>query len=268
MKVSKASILLLVVAASAMARPQFGGTSVDAVFRDNSSSLVNVAAAVVLAKVLGVDVNLVLNDSRSYGIPVYEQGPVWYIAHECHRPVPTVWELRRRGMGWGEIAHQMGIHPGTFNKMRKRGEFDRFWPAMASNCGVSGTSWDGYRRRGVSDRDIIVAVGVSGGNGRNIDHVISKRRSSGYWDVPGRGKVKASSATAPHGKGHATSNGKSGESHGKGASGSKSHGNGHGTVGKTKGGGKGKGVGGGKTKGGSHGNGKGNGGGKGKGGAI
>ena len=250
---------LLFTAALAVSA-QAPAQSLDSVFKANSSSLLNVAAAVVLAKVLGVDVNIVLHDSASYGISCYDEGPVWYIAHECGRPVPSVWELRRKRMGWGQIAHQLGMHPGAFNKMRKKGDFDRFWPVVASDCGLTSDAWNGFHKKGLGDRDIIVAIGISGGNGNKAAPVISKRRSTGYWDVPGRGKVKGSDIKSPHSQGNGnsksglgrTSEHHGGQGHGKGNTGhsggnEKGHGNsnnnGHGNSGHGRGNGHGQGKG-------------------------
>jgi hypothetical protein len=44
--------------------------------------------------------------------------PAIVIVSASKRDLREILALRRKGRGWGVIAHQLGVHPGAFNKRR------------------------------------------------------------------------------------------------------------------------------------------------------
>ena len=94
-----------------------------------ADSLLEKIAMVVLADKFGIDTNQVSVFREETNLSVYQLAPMYEGAYYFKRSPSTVWQLRNQGLGWGEIANRVGMHPGTFNKLRKQGAFDRdrFW---------------------------------------------------------------------------------------------------------------------------------------------
>lgn len=145
-----------------------------AVIRDYHLSAMEAAAVVVVADALGVNADFVIRTGRSTHQPPSVYGPALIYAHECHRSFEDVWRDRDRDdeRGWGNVAHRIGMNPGTFNKYRKQGYSvdEIIWmDAMHDRYKVSYDRYDGWRRDGYSNRMILENAGRYNGNYKKMD---------------------------------------------------------------------------------------------------
>ncbi len=94
-----------------------------------AETLLEKIAATVLADQFGIDTRDVVVLHERTGGSIYDLAPVYQTSHYCKATPDRVWALRQQGLGWGQVAHKLGMHPGTFNKLRNQGVFDRdrFW---------------------------------------------------------------------------------------------------------------------------------------------
>ena len=198
--------------------------------------------------------------SRS-DLSVFDAAPVYSTSYYTHRPINEVWELRQQGLGWGQIAHRLGMHPGTFNKLRKSGAFDRdaIWGSIYKDrYGVRESDLATIRRRGGSMRDALPACIIAKAS-RNSPVTVYRRyqrdhdwdRTANSYKVDWQNHSKyAARSGKPHrttansvGKGHDKPKGNAhrkdrgnqsdhvigpGKSHGKGSAGRSDHGKGYG----------------------------------------
>lgn len=118
----------------------------------HADSLLEKIAVAVLADKFGIDTRQVIILQEQTHLPVYELAPIYEGAHYFKCSPSTVWQLRRQGLGWGQIAHKVGMHPGTFNKLRNQGAFDRdrFWATS-------------YRERFAVPTERVVVIQKAGG---------------------------------------------------------------------------------------------------------
>lgn len=242
---------------------QIRGTVLNDLLNKNQVSVFDAAAAMVIADAIGLDAQAIIREVRPYGVTIWETAPAWILYHESGRPFSTIWGYKKKGKGWGVIAKEIGMHPGTFNKMRKNGSFDVYCHhTVFVHHGLTDSSIDRWYSRGMRDSDLVVGLVAANGNQSRFDTVMSGRARSGSFDIPGHGKVKGSELKSNgKGSGKSVTNG-SGKS--KSLSSSKSVGKGSIKT-KSQGGGKSVGKGSGKAKGQGAGKGAGKGGGKGKG---
>ena len=126
-----------------------------------AESVLERIATVILAEKFGIDTREVDIFRSQSNVDVYELAPVYEGAHYFHRTPSQVWQLRNQGMGWGQIAHRVGMHPGTFNKLRKQGAFDqdRFWVnSYRERFGVPTERVEVIRRSGGTLQDVLGAI--------------------------------------------------------------------------------------------------------------
>lgn len=118
----------------------------------HADSLLEKIAVAVLADKFGIDTSQVTILQRQTQLPVFELAPIYEGAHYFKCSPSTVWQLRQQGLGWGQIAHKVGMHPGTFNKLRNQGAFDRdrFWATS-------------YRERFAVPTERVVVIQKAGG---------------------------------------------------------------------------------------------------------
>ena len=90
-----------------------------AIMRTHKMSALEAAAVVVIADALHVNADFVISTGRGSGVSPVIYGPAYIYSYRTHQDFDDVW--RKRKMGWGEIAHSIGMHPGTFNKLRRQG---------------------------------------------------------------------------------------------------------------------------------------------------
>ena len=126
-----------------------------------AETLLQKIATVVLADKFGIDTRAVNVFQQQTGQPVFELAPYYEGAHYFNRDPSTVWKLRQSGMGWGQIANKVGMHPGTFNKLRNQGAFDRdqFWTKTCRDRFDTPTDRiSTMRRNGGTFEDVLGAI--------------------------------------------------------------------------------------------------------------
>lgn len=185
-----ASCFVFALALAAGASAQFRDTKLNDLLNRREISWTEAAAAALLSEALGLDTAMLFESARPYG-SVYTYGTGLYIANRCGRKVEDVHKLRRKGLGWGEVAKRLGMHPGTFNKLRKAGAFDQggFWPWLTtSHFRYGANPWDEGRRQGFDPGDIFVSAVLGRGDMGRFRHECGefKHRSRGK----GKGKGK------------------------------------------------------------------------------
>jgi hypothetical protein len=118
-------------------------------------------AVAVLADKFGIDTREVIVLQQQTRLPVYELAPVLEGAYYFKQRPTTVWQLRQQGLGWGQIAQRVGMHPGQFNKLRKSGAFDedRFWStSYRERFGIPDSQIVVLRQRGGTLEDVLAAI--------------------------------------------------------------------------------------------------------------
>lgn len=99
--------------------------------------------------------------------------------------------LRSQGHGWGRIAQKLGIHPGTFNKMRKglnpgkasKKDFEEAalgWFG-ATYHGVPPKDIEQWRRRGHSLPEVFIALNLAARSGKGVGYFLGQRRQGRNW---------------------------------------------------------------------------------------
>jgi len=229
-----------------------------------ADTLLEKIATTVIADYFGIDTREVIYVHERSGRSVYDLAPIYEGAYYFKRSPQVVYQLRNEGLGWGQIAQRCGMHPGTFNKLRKEGRFDRdrFWTtAYSQRFGTSPDRIEVIRKRGGTLEDVLGAVVIGKLTNRDPGTVYDRYQTDRSWTtvskaydvrfeewrrisapvrtylpISGSSKGKSSASAS---KGKAT-----GQSKAKGPVKSKAQGNG-----KAKSGGPGKGKGNGKGKG-------------------
>lgn len=204
------------IVAGSMAHAQ---VSMTAIIRDHKLSATEAAAAVLIADALKLDATFVISTGRNTGAPLVALGPAFVLSRECGRPVGDIWRLRRQGKGWGVIAKEMGMHPGTFNKMRRNGDFDRnAWVVLAEKrYSYRDDDFRGLEKQGLGRGDVITAVVISGGDRSKMKSAVSDYKRDKSWKVGNGGSGK--SHDSDNGKGSekgSSKGGNSGKGKGKG----------------------------------------------------
>jgi hypothetical protein len=195
--------------------------SMTAIVRDHNLSATEAAAAILIADALKLDATFVINTSKSTGMAIVDIGPAFYISHHTHRPVTEVCK-KRKGKGWGVIAKEMGMHPGTFNKMRVQGDFDRVcWVNLAnSRYRLTDRDFKSLESHGMGRGDVLATFVISGGDRNKFSGVVGEWKKDKSWKSRGKGGGKSGSGDKGDSKGKGNSGGK-GNSDGKGNSGGK-----------------------------------------------
>ena len=192
----------------------------------------------VLAEKFGVDGRV----ADRYLAPrdVFEAAPCFSMSHYSRRPIGDVWKLRQQGLGWGQIAHRLGMHPGQFNKLRKSGAFDRdrIWGSiLKERYGARDGDILSIKKKGGSMEDAVHAHIIAHKSGGSASEVFDHYRKGRDWDHTakahkgGKGDHEPSDH-AEHGHSHKDKvdqgPAEHGHGHGKGKAGGKGRGRGNG----------------------------------------
>ncbi len=236
-----------------------------------AQSTIEQIAAKLLGDKFGTTAQLILSLSRSSNQSVFDLAPAYSVSRQTRHPADEVMRLRRQGLGWGEIAHRLNMNPGTFNKLRTSGAFDRdlIWNSIYRNhYGMRDSDFTSIRRRGGSERDVLPAILIARSSRTSPLTVYNRYRQDGDWDRTSNAyqydlRIQRKRSVKSVVKGHGHANGSENEKRlderrGNSSSNRKDHGKGDG---EGHGNGHGKGHGKGDDEG--HGNGHGNGHGKG-----
>ena len=215
-----------------------------AIMRTHKMSALEAAAVVVIADALHVNADFVISTGRGSGVSPVIYGPAYIYSYRTHQDFDDVW--RKRKMGWGEIAHSIGMHPGTFNKLRRQGySVDQIiWmDTLNRRYRIPYSDYSSWRKGGNSDGRILEVVARNDGNLAKINAQFSHgggkgvQGGPGHGNGPGMGKGKGHGGGPPkmaggpgngrgHGKGHGKGKGNGG---GDGSDGpGMGHGHGHG----------------------------------------
>ena len=128
-----------------------------------ADSLLEKIAMVVLADKFGIDTREVSSFQQQTNLSVYELAPIYEGSYYFKQKPTTVWQLRNQGLGWGEIAHRVGMQPGQFNKLRNQGAFDqdRFWSnSFQERFDVPSQQGQVVRQRGGTFEDVLGVIVV------------------------------------------------------------------------------------------------------------
>jgi hypothetical protein len=139
----------------------------------------------IVAGNLRISATYVRDTSAKLRVSVFELAPCYAFHARTGCRTDEVWKLRRAGLGWGEIAHRLGVHPGTFNKLRKQGLFDndRFWrDAVCSRYKVPDSDVNDLRKRGYSWMEIAPMAHVCHTSGVDLRDVESRYHNDRNWD--------------------------------------------------------------------------------------
>ncbi len=151
-----------------------------------SETLLEKILTTVLADRFGIDTDQVIkvrSDSKS---SIFDLGEIFSGAFRLNSTADKVWRLRKQGLGWGQIAHQLGMHPGTFNKMRNSGAFDsgRVWgDIFKQRFGTRNEDYEVIRKGGAKLEDIIAAVVVGKATNRSPQQVYDDYKRVKNWDT-------------------------------------------------------------------------------------
>ena len=178
----------------------------------------NAAAVALISDSIGLSPNEIVSMGRRTGVSPLEYGPAVIYSHRTLEPFDEVWAKRKRG--WGEIAHSIGMHPGTFNKLRRQGHSvdEIIWmDTCKRHYGINDADYRSWRSRGYSKGRIIELVARNDGNRKKLVSAFKSRavaakrihvtrgKSSGKALAKGKGPTKAGSggkrSLAPRGKG-------------------------------------------------------------------
>lgn len=174
--------LLMLLSLAVVAVPSFA-----------QDSILERVAGELLSDRFGIDVADVLGIRRDRNQDVFDLGPTLSMSRYGGSSASEVQRLRASGLGWGEIAHRIGMHPGTFNKLRKQGYFDRdsFWDDVyRRRYGISQNEIDLIRKRGGREDDLLAAAIIGRSSGRKPVEVFDRYRQDKNWSTTsGRYKV-------------------------------------------------------------------------------
>lgn len=149
-----------------------------------ADTLLEKIAATVLADQFGIDTRDVIVMRDRSGGSIYDLAPYYEMSYYGRTSPSSVWALRNQGLGWGQVAQRIGMHPGTFNKLRKNGAFDRdrFWTdRYRSRFGVPEQQITVIRRSGGSLEDLLGAIVIGKLTKQSPQTVYDRYRTDRSW---------------------------------------------------------------------------------------
>ena len=142
-----------------------------------------------LARDFGLDDSTIFDVRNRYGYNDNELMSALYLNRYGRTSWDDIYRMRRNGMGWGQIAHAVGMHPGDFNKARKnqqwssdRDMFDDIWRDRFNRKGTRRSDLDSARNRGFSYRDAYVADQIARHNRVSFGDVVNRYNSTRNWN--------------------------------------------------------------------------------------
>jgi len=162
--------------------------SVTAVVQKSGLSWEEAAAALLLAKVLDLDMTMVISTRKETSTPIFILAPAVVIAKVSKKDLREIVKMKGKGHGWGVIAHRLGVHPGAFNQSRvaldKLSDDDlvaAVWvQVLTQSFGVAPSHVNKLRQKGLGWGDIIAALQVSAASQTPTEQVIA------LWQKMGR----------------------------------------------------------------------------------
>ncbi|MCH8978182.1 MAG: hypothetical protein IH945_02935 [Armatimonadetes bacterium] len=183
--------LLLVATASAQ------DSLLRSIMKEHDITATEAAAGILIGKSLGLDLDFLIDQGHRHHQPIIVIGPALIISRDTGHDLGYVLRHKPKGKGWGQVAKEMGMHPGTFNKMRKQGvSFESMvWMNMlGERYHFSDRDYKRYRREGLTDIELILAVvmteGKAGPMGRAAKKIKANRPKKGGKAGSGKGRGK------------------------------------------------------------------------------
>lgn len=184
------SALLCISSASAQ------NSLLEGIMREHNISATEAAAGILVGSALGLDLDFLVDQGHRHHQSITIIGPALIISRDTGHDLAYVLRHKPKGKGWGQVAKEMGMHPGTFNKMRKQGvSFESMvWMQMLGDkYHFSDRDYKRYRKDGLTDIELVLAVvmseGKSGPMGRAAKKIKANRpKKSGGGPSKGKGK--------------------------------------------------------------------------------
>jgi hypothetical protein len=143
-----------------------------------------------LARDFGLNDSTIFDVRNRYGYNDNELMSALYLNRYGKASWDDIYKMRRNGMGWGQIAHAVGMHPGDFNKARKnqqwsndRDMFDDIWRDRFNRKGTRRSDIDLARNRGFSYRDAYIADQIARNNRSSLNDVVNRYNQTRDWRV-------------------------------------------------------------------------------------
>ncbi len=139
----------------------------------------------IIADRYGIRAQLAIDFQERSQQSAFDLAPLFSVCKHTGRSADDVWKLRRQGLGWGQIAHKLGMHPGTFNKLRKSGEFDKdaIWTSICKErYGAKDAEIRSIKKRGGSMSDVLAACHIAKESHRGPGEVFTRFEKDRDWD--------------------------------------------------------------------------------------
>jgi hypothetical protein len=169
--------LVVLASCAAFAACNAQSTILAKVTTDHKLTPLEAAAAIVIGDALGFKVDALVMSSKSYNESFVAIGPALMISQYTGHPLDHVLANKPKGEGWGNVAKKLGMHPGTFNKMRaKNGSFeDQCWMNMLySKYKFPESEYLRVQKQGLSYLEIVLAVVKSEGKKEPLDKAVKE----------------------------------------------------------------------------------------------
>ena len=169
------SALLFVATASAQ------DSLLRSIMKEHDITATEAAAGILIGKSLGLDLDFLLDQGHRHHQSIIVLGPALVISHHTGHDLDYVLHHKPKGKGWGEVAKDMGMHPGTFNKMRKAGvSFESMvWMMMLGDrYKFSDREYKRYRREGLTDIELVLAVVMTEGKSGPMSRAAKKIKAN------------------------------------------------------------------------------------------
>lgn len=138
----------------------------------------------LIGQQLGIDSEMVY-DNLGWGRSVYEITPVYVIHDQTRRNPDEIWRLRQQGLGWGQIARKVGMHPGTFNKLQRAGMMDNdsIWENwLGTRYSLSDAQINYMRNLGFSWGEMTGIAHIAHRSGATLKQVVQRWQQEQRWD--------------------------------------------------------------------------------------
>jgi len=177
---------LLGLAILALAAPAIADDFIDDLVRRYRLNWDDAAVIGGLSRGFNLDPSVVLDTRSRFGMHDDDLISALYFRRNSRLSIDDIYRMRDSGMGWGEIAKEIGMHPGEFNKMRKgwgkmrdRDIAEGLWRDQLSRRSKSDLDW--ARKRDLSWRDIYVADKASRDRNRKFRDIVNGYERDNDW---------------------------------------------------------------------------------------
>jgi hypothetical protein len=184
--------LAILVLASAVAVPAMSQSFADKLMNQYRVGYDEAVLLGGLARDFGLTDRNIFDIRSQYGYRNDDMLSALYLNRYGRASWGDIDRMRRSGMGWGEIAHAIGMHPGEVNKMRKEQRWnsdremaDDLWRDRFNRKGSSRNDVDWARNQGFSYRDAYIADQIARANDSRFPTVLNRYRQARSWQNGG-----------------------------------------------------------------------------------